>query len=1226
MPELLKMLCDAHQSRDPTQTGNLRKAFRATAKLQLRQLRAAMRTAVTDYNVLGFGSAQGAQPTSTRLLAFSNWLDSTGRQYLIGPDWTRSYIQRAWRMGARKASQETSAPIGEDHSDAIITLAEIEIEGILSATVQQVSRTAAQIIARGTRRYQALRQLYRTFDKIAQPRLVVMADVLAIKAYNEAKLRTYQEAGVTHVGVQAESMPGATRMDAADRQSDPFEGITAEEEQLVGILTAGDDKVCELCQDWADDAPYEIDEVLDVYPLHPRCRCAVFPWEDLRFKGDDSINDKYDPNEPRDPKGSETGGRWTSGGAGEHPGKGYSASAKLVGDVIHTSNVYDAQRALFENRKVELKQIKQVSTLIQRLGETAREMLEHGEKAPVFNLCNVSIKGTNLFCAESKGIPRVKMPVIRAKKTKEFVEHLKSRGYKTEKSTERADHLRSTQDEIDGAKVASNMTRIDKEGFYKRIIVSRDDYILDGHHTWAGQLGVDARDGSLKGDKHVRITRVDISITKLLAEAETWTGGKGKKAAGQDAIDYDPNEPRDPKGSPTGGQWTKGGGGGGYEFVSPSVASGSQLAEAVKGLKSERQRALRAASHEVDSAFGIKGTRHDAIGAWSDGAEHTIVTTVDGNESWDKLRVSAAMKGHLADQKAVLVFKEGDGTSALYRMHTPEGDVQRLHENLIKDGLVFHTILPHTGVGGGTDVIVADLDGSAHDAMSKAAERYNADVFYETGQAEFIGTQREDGTDREQRDDARRAYEEVIQQSPVQESREIWTRLHHSWGETLGLAPAPAPAAKEPWGAAQGVVASRSITSKKSTFTGYARPDVEAMRSDPKNFEHDVGLFSEPRAYPNFRPDELRGTPEERVRTIIEHMKSNLRLLYDAASDEVKKSGTGWYAKAHDIAAADAKTYKIDERSAAGVIATLSPQKDWNQNIYLAHAVLEINGKQQNHQWDDKMAATAERIWIPKLKKNATELQQKKFPAKLEAARKQVAAVQGKKLSELTDPIDKAVWIRTYDEAHSTRAYSDFDTGEPVKTKAGKLARAAWQSTPAIAAAIECMDSKGDLKVISEALGEKHKVRSFYNNIAAPDAPNGDVTVDTHAVGVALLRPLSGKAAAVMQALATSPQGKKPPGWQASRQSKVTGVKGTYPIYADAYREVAEELHILPQQLQAVTWQAKRILFSIGDKKKAEVEQEWLHYHDGKQTLGQTQQNVLSIARSGMGEASPDDD
>ena len=290
---------------------------------------------------------------------------------------------------------------------------------------------------------------------------------------------------------------------------------------------------------------------------------AELPEELQRTEGHDGLDlqeDKYDPSEPRDPKGSATGGRWTSAGASA--GEGYSSSARLIDGVIHTNNVYDAQRALFENRRVELKQIRQVSTLIQRLGETAAEMLEQGDKAPVFNLCNVSVEGTNLFCAESKGIPRVKMPVIRAKKTKEFVAYLKGRGYSMEKGLERADHLRSTQDEIDGAKVAANMTRIDKEGFYKRIIVSRDGYILDGHHTWAGQLGVDARDGSLKNDKHVRITRVDISITKLLAEAETWTGGKGKKAAGQDAIDYDPEQPRDPAGTSTGGQWTSGGSGG----------------------------------------------------------------------------------------------------------------------------------------------------------------------------------------------------------------------------------------------------------------------------------------------------------------------------------------------------------------------------------------------------------------------------------------------------------------------------------------------------------------------------------------------------------------------------------------------------------------------------------------------------------------------------------------
>ena len=328
-----------------------------------------------------------------------------------------------------------------------------------------------------------------------------------------------------------------------------FENIAAEEEHLVGILTAGDDKVCEECEEWAEGSPYEIEEVRDVYPLHPRCRCAVYPWEDLRFKGDAG----FDPSEPR-----EEHGKWTTGGGGvggaTHPGAGYSAKAYVdEKGTIHTSNVYDAQRALFENRHVELKQPKQVSTLIQRLGETAAEMEEHGEKAPVFNLCLVSIAGTNLFCAEHKGIPRVEMPVIRAKKTKEFVKYLKSKGYKIEKDIEQAANLRATQDQIDGAKVAASMARIRNEGFYKRIVVSKDDYILDGHHTWAGQLGVDAAAGNLFAKKSVKVFRVDIGIIQLIAEAEHYTGGAGKKAAGQDS--FDPSEPRDPHGRWTGAHW-----------------------------------------------------------------------------------------------------------------------------------------------------------------------------------------------------------------------------------------------------------------------------------------------------------------------------------------------------------------------------------------------------------------------------------------------------------------------------------------------------------------------------------------------------------------------------------------------------------------------------------------------------------------------------------------------
>jgi hypothetical protein len=302
-------------------------------------------------------------------------------------------------------------------------------------------------------------------------------------------------------------------------------------------------------------------------------------------------------------------------GKGKHPGEGYSKEAYVdKNGVIQTNSVYDAQRALFENRKVELKQVKQVSTLIKRLGETAAEMAEHGEDAPVFNLCNVTVKGTNLFCADQIGIPRAEMPVIPAKRTKDFIAHLKSLGYDIKKDNEESRNLRASQSEISGAKVAVQMQRIKEDGFYKRLVISRDNYILDGHHTWAGQLGLDAKDGDLENDgREVKVARVDISITKLIDEADKWTKAEGiaKKPAGQKEYklislkqaqaELDPaayrkfadiayrffavnthlgrsideilitvpvkewdesKHPRDPAGEPTGGQFTSGGGGG----------------------------------------------------------------------------------------------------------------------------------------------------------------------------------------------------------------------------------------------------------------------------------------------------------------------------------------------------------------------------------------------------------------------------------------------------------------------------------------------------------------------------------------------------------------------------------------------------------------------------------------------------------------------------------------
>jgi hypothetical protein len=52
--------------------------------------------------------------------------------------------------------------------------------------------------------------------------------------------------------------------------------------------------------------------------------------------------------------------------------------------------------------------------------------------------------------------------------------------------------------------------------------------------------------------------------------------------------------------------------------------------------------------------------------------------------------------------------------------------------------------------------------------LKKGAAPYESEVEVHFGRAEFLGTTKADGTDREQRDSARESYEALINQPPVQ--------------------------------------------------------------------------------------------------------------------------------------------------------------------------------------------------------------------------------------------------------------------------------------------------------------------------------------------------------------------------------------------------------------------------------------------------------------------------
>lgn len=416
-----------------------------------------------------------------------------------------------------------------------------------------------------------------------------------------------------------------------------------------------------------------------------------------------------------------------------------------------------------------------------------------------------------------------------------------------------------------------------------------------------------------------------------------------------------------------------------------------------------------------------------------------------------------------------------------------------------------------------------------------------------------------------------------------------------------------------------GTISSRILTAKGHNPTEkaaiaaakltYAQPSVESMKLDPEAMAHNVGLFTNGDFYPNFREDELKGkTPEEQAHAIVDNMKNNIMFLYDNSSPEIKEGGMHWYQSAHQLVENTAEKYgtpgnPLNIASVTGVYAKLSPNKDWNMNAELAPRVVDAWVNHQNTPWDEKMTARSNEIWTSPANKKIAE------------------NIQGKKLSELDNNIDRAAWIRTYDESHNPQTFREFDPAnggfkDTVRSANGQPAGLAWQSNKMIADALSSLQANGDRDQISAVMGDRHKVRSFYNNILDPMSKNGDVTIDTHAVGGALLRPLGGDSIPVAHNFGNGiPAASQPPGWQGTAGSAMTGNKGTYGLYADAYRAAAKQAGILPQQMQAITWETKRqMLSTLSDKGAAAVDNVWRVYHAGGMSQSDAQKAVKNIS------------
>jgi hypothetical protein len=176
-----------------------------------------------------------------------------------------------------------------------------------------------------------------------------------------------------------------------------------------------------------------------------------------------------------------------------------------------------------------------------------------------------------------------------------------------------------------------------------------------------------------------------------------------------------------------------------YQFYSPNVDENVSFATANKRLHGDDQARFMVISRDVDRQLGLKDDPRNVIGDWSDGAENSVFNIIRGNVTWDKVRYSAAIKGLIANQKAVIPFiAQKGGPDTVYRM-TVKDSMDGVRKSMDSVGLQFRTLMPNKN--GTTDVVVFDQGTELKDKIAEFGDKHGGvDVTTITGKGEFLGS------------------------------------------------------------------------------------------------------------------------------------------------------------------------------------------------------------------------------------------------------------------------------------------------------------------------------------------------------------------------------------------------------------------------------------------------------------------------------------------------------
>jgi disulfide oxidoreductase YuzD len=126
--------------------------------------------------------------------------------------------------------------------------------------------------------------------------------------------------------------------------------------------------------------------------------------------------------------------------------------------------------------------------------------------------------------SDTLGVRRIDMPQVRARHMQDFLAYMRKNEASVKKIEVDPKQLKAIQGEFDKDKIQQNIEKLQKDGSLKPIIISKDNYVIDGNHRWLAAMNagekIQAYKISIEGTKLLRLTnKYPNTINKAVGES-----------------------------------------------------------------------------------------------------------------------------------------------------------------------------------------------------------------------------------------------------------------------------------------------------------------------------------------------------------------------------------------------------------------------------------------------------------------------------------------------------------------------------------------------------------------------------------------------------------------------------------------------------------------------------------------------------------------------------------